>query len=262
MPRKNNGFTILEISIVLAVIALIIGSIFLAQSMIRNAQVLSVIDDTNTYKQAIQLFKDKYQYLPGDMPTAETFWGSDTNCPYTPYIDSPRTSTCNGNGDGHIASSTDSTWQMATESTRAWQQLANAGLIAGSYSGTNGVAVGGPGDLLVAFPGVNVPASQIPGGGFSLWYINNASDTSSDWAGIGHILMFGGADANRYTDLPVLTTTEAYGIDTKIDDGLPATGNVRSEKYAPADDNCNAGAQYNTGSSLVNACALVFYLGF
>ena len=266
--ETQRGFSLLESAIVVTIIGLLAGGIVLAKGMIRSAQVLSVIDDIDSYKQAIKLFQDKYQYLPGDMPTAESFWGTDPGgCPYTPYTTTPQTATCNGNGDGRIGfSAIGLGWLNANEIGRAWQQLANAGLIKGTFSGTNGSSSPGPNSLFVAYPGINTPASQVPSGGYSLWYISNPTGNAADWAGIGHIIMFGGADANRYTDLPILSTAEASALDAKLDDGIPSTGTIRSERNA-MDPNCNttddpSTAQYNVGSADANACALVFFLGF
>src|SRR5579872_3494939 len=94
---NQKGFTLIELSIVLVTAALIIGGVLIAQSLIHNAELQSVISDIKRFQNAVVLFKEKYKYLPGDMPNATNFWGSDTSCPNTPYTATPHTATCNGN---------------------------------------------------------------------------------------------------------------------------------------------------------------------
>ena len=268
--EKNNqhGFTLLELAVVLIMIALLIGSVLTARSMIRSAQVNSVIGDFTRYTQAITNFQDKYHALPGDMVGATVIWGTDTNCATQAFTATPHIPTCDGNGDGKIGYlSSVSGWQNATtnELARAWQQLANAGFIAGAYSGVTGTGGGG---IFVSLPGVNVPASQVPGAGYTLWYLDAQTANSSDWQGVGHIFMFGSLGPNLYTNKPTLTTSEAYGIDSKIDDGVPSTGYVKSERNGanPSAPPCNANdsdpttAQYNVSNSSAAACAILLYL--
>jgi hypothetical protein len=167
------------------------------------------------------MFKDKYKYLPGDMPTATTFWGADSNCPNTSYTASPHTATCNGNGDGDIGylSAIGDDHSHDYEMSRAWQQLANAGLIEGSYNGIFGSAG--------AVAGINSPISHLPSAMWSVGF-EFAPDTAhatpmGAWPGmISHFLQLGSVSGY------VLTATEAYNIDTKIDDGLPGMGNFRA----------------------------------
>jgi prepilin-type N-terminal cleavage/methylation domain-containing protein len=209
-PNRSAGFTFLEMAVVLTIIALIIGGTLVAQNLLRASEVQSVINDEDRYKKAIQLFKEKYNYLPGDMPTATTFWGTDPNgCPdNTPA--GPQTATCNGDGNGRI--------DTFAESMRAWQQLANAGFIDGSYSGVQGNT-----NAYSLAIGTDVPASKVTGCGWMMGYITNfLYSPLTITQGTYFALVGGGIDVHY----PLcLTPTEAYGIDTKIDDGLPSSGN-------------------------------------
>src|SRR5437763_7869808 len=123
MITKPQGFTLLELSIVLVIIGLLIGGIFVGQSLIHTAQINAVISEFNRYQTAVQNFKQQYQALPGDMNNATSFWGSaggtgaDATCFNTL---SNTAATCNGNGDGSIQTSV-SLWD---EVYRAWQHLA------------------------------------------------------------------------------------------------------------------------------------------
>src|SRR5262249_35679952 len=159
-----------------------------------------------------------------DMPTAESFWGSDTNCPNTIYTIAPHKATCNGNGDGRIAG----TWNDNTqdyEMFRAWQQLTDAGILPGGYTGTSGT-----GADYETVTGINIPAFKLPQAGWTLFYMANPTGALYYWPFTGHILAFGASPATGvtgFTSIPVLTPSEAFEIDNKIDDGLPAYGNVR-----------------------------------
>lgn len=203
--------------LVLTVIGLLAGSIVVVRDMIRNAQVQSVINDEDRYKKAIQLFKEKYNYLPGDMPTATNFWGTDSGCPNTGYSGAeavPKTATCNGDGNGRI----DTTY----ESMRAWQQLANAGFIQGEYSGIQGNA-----NAYSLATGTDVPASRIPACGWMVGFIPAFSSQTGIPATATqgtYLALVAGGDDQGFP--PCLTPAESYSIDTKIDDGIPASGNV------------------------------------
>lgn len=275
-PRYSDGFTLFEIALVLIIIALVIGGILAGQSLIRAAQLQSVIKDVDAYTKATQAFKDKYHELPGDMPNAESFWGTDPNgCPLTAANVTPKIPTCNGNGDGFIGSNpqtllmaNDNNWY---ETYRAWQQLADAGFIKGSYSGAvpSNTAAGPD-------PGVNIPISKIPSNGFTLFYISPTAGSSFLFpANYHHVILYGavpttfivtGINSNWG---PGLTTAEAMVIDQKMDDGLPGTGNILSLAtgggiYTPncATGNNPATATYNTGYTGNVACSLIFITGF
>ncbi len=78
------------------------------------------------------------------------------------------------------------------------------------------------------------------------------------------MLDFGSAAGDGTTFHPGLTATEAYNIDSKLDDGLPASGKVMT--YVPAaQPNCAtsatpSAANYNVSGSGI-ACSLIFITG-
>lgn len=211
----QKGFSLVELSIVLVVLGLLTGGILAGQSLIHAAELRTVTTEHDRYKAATKTFRDKYLGLPGDIRNATNFWGQldpdPTTCRMTASTD---TRTCNGDGDGLLFTITGSYEQF-----RMWQQLANAGLIEGTYTGTRSTPV--------ANRGINVPASKITN---SYWIVTTAtSPFPTNFALIGYpaglhtiLQTMGGsvATANSYA----LSPEDAWNIDTKIDDGKAATG--------------------------------------
>jgi|CXWL01.1.fsa_nt_gi prepilin-type N-terminal cleavage/methylation domain-containing protein len=266
MILKNKGFTLVELSIVLVIIAILVAGVFEGKSLIRSAELREVIGDYDRYVKAIKEFEDKYHALPGDMSSAETIWGSDTGCPTVTTNTTPKIVTCNGNGNGRIGSSStagvlDTTY--AYEWFRAWQQLANAGLITGQFTGVKESATDGDAGI-----GLNVPQSKLKArSGWTLYnYLNTATTTTLWGDNYGHVFAFGG-DTTSVTNAEVLSTADAYSIDTKIDDGLPGRGIIRARRTAveancTTNDSTQDAATYNTGYTAESSCSLLFVLGF
>lgn len=250
-----QGFTLLELSVVLTIIALIAGAIFAGKTILRAAEMRSVAGEAQRYTQAITDFVDKYHALPGDFAGAETLWGTSTDgCPGGA---SYPTETCNGDGNGHI---TDQTAATYNEEFRAWQHLANAKLIDGSYTGVT--SSNRPNDIT---PGVNIPASHMKGGGWALLYVNNDPSNinylSTDPLP-GHVLWFGGK-SNSGNIIPLLRPSEALDMDKKYDDGRPNTGKILAIIAYGGGTACSSGSNYNIVTHEgQNSCALVFKTGF
>ena len=219
---------------------------------------------TQRFKQVIGTFKAKYSYLPGDMPNAESFWGSDSTCPNTASNTIPKTATCNGTGDGMIGNwnyITGTIGGSAYESFRAWQQLANANLIPGGYTG-----VTGPAGNFNPVPGLNSPKPGYRGTSYSLFWLYNPNGAvaSGTYAHApDHVIVFGAVTAAAGSAGPFLTSAEAMQIDGKIDDGHPGLGNIQGPASAP---NCTTGSDPNSAiynSATTNqSCWLYFHLGF
>ena len=217
-----NGFSLVELSIVLVILGLLVGGVLSGQSLIRAAQLRAVTTEYKRYYAATQSFRDKYFALPGDMTNATSFWGiaggtgSDATCQTTVSTDAR---TCNGNGDGTVTFSTGS-----YEYFRFWQHLAAAGLIEGTYTGMTS------GANLYA-PGVNIPVTKL--GSNIGWFVYTDATVS------GHAFFFDGTNRGRFSVLipnaaapygsyGTMSPTDTWNIDTKMDDGKPATGSVVS----------------------------------
>lgn len=80
MEYKNQkGFTLIELSIVVVVIALIVAGVVAGQSLVDASKKRSLITELNTLKANVVTFKLIYSALPGDMPNASDFWSGVTN---------------------------------------------------------------------------------------------------------------------------------------------------------------------------------------
>ncbi len=229
---QRKGISIVEFGLVLLIIGLLAAGVTVVTDMVRAAKVRGIMVDANIYISALEDFYDKYYAYPGDMSRAYDFWADDCG-----GDDTTDNGGCNGNGNGLVE------WDEK-EGVKAWQILGLAGFVSSQYSGT----CTGTGNACTAVIGLNIPESTYPGGGFFM-----ESGNVADW-----MVYFGFGkqvddDASRGG---VLKPGDAFNIDQKIDDGLPADGAVRSDDNG---DTCHTGTpnEYIRTSSAA-ACNLYF----
>ena len=258
----KHGFSLVELSIVLVILGLLTGGILAGQNLIRAAELRSVSTDFGRYTTAANTFRDKYFSFPGDMRNAESFWGTMATGTCPNATGGSGTQTCNGDGDGQIDQGASA--NQSGEMFMFWKQLANAGLIEGNYTG-----IAGPSNQQDGVIGVNAPRAKISNAGWYISYNNNPAGTGSDWfAGAqGNIFYFGGELSAGPIAGPALTPEEAWNIDTKMDDGLPAQGGIISWKQGGSvNPNCattavEATAEYDLPRTSVE-CSLTFVRPF
>lgn len=207
---RYRGFTLLEMSVVIAVIGLIIGGISVASSIKFNASLQGVIADQTMIIAAVASYKEKYKALPGDHSKAESIFGSSA--------------TDNGNDDGIINKP-----DTNNDSWLFWQHLALAKLWKGSYTGDNGAdATNTAWDAVI---GTNVPKSPFLGVGYSVYYAapgeNNLGASPQTYFLVVGRDSFGGD--NHTTFGGWITPLDAKGVDNKADDGLAKSGDIRTE---------------------------------
>ena len=70
----KSGFTLIELSITLVIIALIVGGILIGRDLISKTRLNAIVTEAQQLKSAVVTFKAQYGYLPGDMPNATSIW--------------------------------------------------------------------------------------------------------------------------------------------------------------------------------------------
>lgn len=234
-----NGFTLIELSIVLVIIGLIVGGVLVGRDLIKSAQLRSVLTDIEKFNSAANTFRTKYNCIPGDCTSTANFFSQNQDCAGGTGTHTNLT-TCSGDGDGFITlmnsgdpqPPTSNYWQF-DETMLFWQHLSLAGLTNGNYYGemdwTDGI-----------LPGVNAPTSRLDGGCYSINSSDYAAmdatqklpyDMSGNFIAIGNQKAHNGTDVstnNCIAGLYSLPAISAYNLDIKIDDGKPFTGTVQS----------------------------------
>ena len=115
--KTREGFTLVELAIVLVIIGIILGAILKGQELIKNAKVKRAISQIKEVEAAVYTYYDKYNAFPGDDPNAADRWSS----------------TASGNGNGYIDGGYCNT--QNEESCLVWQHLRLADILSGDASG-------------------------------------------------------------------------------------------------------------------------------
>jgi prepilin-type N-terminal cleavage/methylation domain-containing protein len=190
--KKAQGFTLVEIAIVLVIIGLLLGGILKGQEMITQAKIKNVVADFSGVSAAYYGYQDRYRAIPGDDSGAAARWTTATPAAVS------------GGGNGVVAGLWNNAGAVCTTATEAcswWHHLRLAGFVSGAgtlqpfnaVTGLLGVQTGdgaGGATLGTAAGGV---------GGFS-----------------GLIICSGN-----------LPDKIAIATDTQMDDGVPISGTVR-----------------------------------
>lgn len=261
--HSKQGFSLLELAIVFAIIAAIAGGIVAGRSLLVTSQLQTVMTDVDNYIKAIDNFKQAYQGLPGDLPNATTLWGTDSSgCP----SGGGSSGTCNGDGDGRIGpacSSGSFSTAQRNEVFRVWQQLASAGLYPSKLTGVSASGAWG------FAAGQNVPKGSMEGSAYSLMWLDDPTLCSNTWnlfsssGAYGNSLILGAASTNGTgTSDPAMKPQEAESIDRKMDDGLPNSGKVRTFGNVASCAALSGSVYAYTLSGTSRSCSLIFLTGF
>jgi prepilin-type N-terminal cleavage/methylation domain-containing protein len=218
--KAKRGFTLIELSIVLVIIGLIVGGVLVGRDLIKAAEVRATVSQIERYNTAVNTFRGKYNALPGDLNAFTA-----TQFGFTPR----GTQAGQGDGNGVLEEYTGSTnsglAQGGGETGLFWVDLStangqNVNLIDGSFSTATANVPGSA--ITAANMGLYFPPAKLGGG--NVFTVGSATGQNSFV-----ISVVSGIDTSgTATASPGMTVQQAYGIDKKIDDGLPLTGWARA----------------------------------
>jgi prepilin-type N-terminal cleavage/methylation domain-containing protein len=199
--RKQTGFTLIEIAIVLVIIGLLLGGVLKGQELITAARVRNLAAQQDGVKIAYLGFQDRYRALPGDY--SSTLAGANIPGPTATLGCTPASPTCQNGKIDPLALAAEN------EPSLAWHQLSRSGFITGSYDGSN------------------TPPSPLnnPTNAFSGYLILINDNTYSDaltGAAVPIVL-----NIKTGNNVPAAIVAE---LDRKVDDGNPLTGAFRNWK--------------------------------
>ena len=230
--KRNTGFTLIELSIVLVIISLIVGGVIGGKVLIRSSELRNIISDLYSYDTAINTFNLQYDALPGDFREAASYW---------PACLDDDTNTCNGNGNSVYTLKAGK-----SENIRAWQHLGLSKILSDDFVGIN------TGIREEMYPetsmGILIDVSSF---GYSESAINQSIYGKS-----GNALVFYG--------LQEVENNVFINIDKKADDGIADTGRIYGVSFdasTPCTTGHYSGASgdwLKTGNSVL--CSLIYWL--
>jgi prepilin-type N-terminal cleavage/methylation domain-containing protein len=204
MYRKQQGFTLVEIAIVLVIIGLLLGGVLKGQELINSAKVKNFASDIRNISTFVYAYQDRFRALPGDDPRANTNFTGGVLAT-TPAAAACGGAACIGNAriNGFWNSST-----ITDEAVLFWQHVRLAGLASGTSV---------------------LPPAATPG---DTYYPRNADGGRIGITGdtTGANALYTGAPvwpANFYVCMSGVQGRFVRQLDTTLDDGNTSTGTVR-----------------------------------
>jgi len=188
MNKRQQGFTLVELAIVLVIIGLILGMAFKGRSLIDGARVKNMATQAANVQTAFNAYFERYNAFPGDGCNAAPAAGA-TTCPAA---------------------------------------IARNGLLPGPFEAAA---------ALTLLQNTNIlSASDLRSATGNNWTIRNAGAATAAYAGNTNYLFLAAADIRM-----------VCALDRLIDDGVPNTGNVRSNAGIGAGN-----GQYNSDTAAAN----------
>ena len=212
MPRKliAQGFSLVEMAIVLVIVGLLIGGILRGQELITSGRVSNLIAQQQAIQTAYYAFQDRYKMMPGDLTAAQAA-----------TINASTSQAWNNPGDG---------WADPTDGPQFFNNLAQAGFLA--CAGCMQQATVAPtGSAL--FCNINNCPVNVFGLPVAFAYPIPTSMPATNTTGTFYLstLAAEGSKAMASTGAGV-TAGILSEMDRKIDDANPASGQFRFTNYS------------------------------
>jgi prepilin-type N-terminal cleavage/methylation domain-containing protein len=209
--KRQAGFTLVELAVVMIIIGLLIGGVLKGQELIGNAQVTSTVSQVKGIDAATSTFRDMYNALPGDMANADTRLANCAAC---------------GTGDGNQILNSLPSAAPGGEALDYFVHLSAADLVTGIDPGSTAGA---------AAWGVLFPSAPIRGSGFTVGSAVTAANLSAQNGGARAGIYLSLTNVPNAAPAAALNPNQAQRIDVKLDDGVPAAGSVRANAGACSD---------------------------
>lgn len=220
--RSSAGFSIMEVSMVVAAFALMIAGILIGQSILESSRLKRDIGLIQQVISGAKTFEEKYEFLPGDLPNHSAFFTS----PLIPPL-------VGGNGDNRVGAATGGAGNYTAycaagcagdqgyESSIFWLELAESNMVpltpfrfSDAVMDVNSFAREGIGYPLVqSSQSFGLSITSVPGQ-------------------LANVLLYGVQQqtAGQQAVINGTQTNSKYArfIDMKIDDGKPRSGIVQN----------------------------------
>lgn len=234
--KSRQGFTLVELAIVLVIIGLLVGGVLVGQDLIKAATVRSTVGDIEKVNAAATTFRTKYSGIPGDILSSRASeYGLLTGA-------GARDGTA-GKGDGNnivegCAANVSNV--IGCETAFFWVDLSTAALIPqrlSTYTGATGPIANQTSSAGMAnfLPKQKLRDSAFlsifPQDGKNNFYLGGATATATT-TGVP-------------TTVAAVTGGEARSIDEKFDDAFPTSGVVTSVTAL----NATTGATLDAGTT-------------
>ena len=253
---KKSAFSLIELSIVLIIIGLLIAGITGGASLIKSSELRSIMGEARGYAVAVNSFFTQYDQYPGDAST---------------NVGQSSITAAVGDRDNKIEFVNDHSTpaSVVAEGVDAWFDLKDIGAIDLALTPLTSATLLSPGILV---PVTDIPGSKIKGAGWAFDY--NSSTLQNVVVLTGTIVAYHPTTAPtlingenlatnpsvaKNASTEIISAPDALSIDSKIDDGKPASGNVQSaNQSATSGEICSNATAYLVSAGAKKVCVLTF----